>query len=1023
MATNTYILWVQKYRAVAKLHVYGYIISMEKTNDKLKIARSNQRRKYDNSYNIFNQYIQDNIQKHTEKNMNLLQFLRFKAPGLILDYDNLDSVFFETGDKVRAARTVIALNEVKLNCEFQRPRAKNAKDIAYDFYTSTYKNYFSNKQLYDYGEQDFYAIYRSFCEITLSPLKFEMMMINQKIYDFAKIIYTSFGTELGLEMITQIANDPVLFFANLNASTIEMTKKNDLVKMFQSVFKLNDVLLPLNLLCAFYAYFGHEFLIENHFLYYEFTSLYSNIEDSKFNNCAILVDPSPLFLKKWFRDNSLKDLNLVCIFQNETLRLFFESYKTKKNYSNVEVVSYLQLDDIGSLSDKFLNMDCKAFVFGNHLSDSGLKQIVLRKIQGAFKVNDCFYYDYDTEIEGNLQLKESISELGLSCQELHLFTAGIHDVRDKRKTMLLSCSKDDVDGRMDVIHYTTKKVGEYQSLSPKKYSEKMDQDMLFVSARKIRGVFAKQFKEVYKKQDDNRNSAIKYKFSEEIYFYYTNSLDKQKKTYRPRAYAVMPVFSSDGIKDTESKIMIPGTLKASRQANLDEVLRWLNEEYPYAVFKAKGETIDIQKKLTEIYSDVYKNKSLTLKTFVYLHKDWMETLGENQMSILNVLANSSLGWCLMDNLSSDVVNAEIHNLFEMRKWHQAKAILSYAINKSIEEHHAKMNHIKEEVLEESNRKDRAFTQSREHLTIKFLTAKEVEGIYKKITKDLENPFNLGAYIKLLTGLESNIVCALRWSDFVALEDYNLETEKYSLLIRRQLCNDGSSFGGFARREMYRKVPCCSELTSVLLQEKKKLLRKYKTMDDAVISEMSIVEGEGEQIANRFYNSIAPKELTRYCNTFVKGYRKGYDLTTSIPDSKKGTVETDFMNYGGDIFKANYEHYCVHVANFDRGELDYLLGRLPESPFARNYCDYGNDAAQSILRIKQDRYATIFHKLENKSASVVSRSDEPIRYFSLPSDGLVTEVNLRVSVEEDTTITVNNQHGFDLSADILYRRKK
>lgn len=75
LATNVYILWAQKYCAVAKFHVYGYIINMEKTNDKLKIARSNQRRKYDNSYNIFNQYIQDNIQKHTEKNMNLLQFM------------------------------------------------------------------------------------------------------------------------------------------------------------------------------------------------------------------------------------------------------------------------------------------------------------------------------------------------------------------------------------------------------------------------------------------------------------------------------------------------------------------------------------------------------------------------------------------------------------------------------------------------------------------------------------------------------------------------------------------------------------------------------------------------------------------------------------------------------------------------------------------------------------------------------------------------------------------------------------
>ena len=47
--------------------------------------------------------------------MNLLSYLRFKVPGLILDYDSLDKDFFSK-DKIVVARTVYAMNDVKLNC-------------------------------------------------------------------------------------------------------------------------------------------------------------------------------------------------------------------------------------------------------------------------------------------------------------------------------------------------------------------------------------------------------------------------------------------------------------------------------------------------------------------------------------------------------------------------------------------------------------------------------------------------------------------------------------------------------------------------------------------------------------------------------------------------------------------------------------------------------------------------------------------------------------------------------------------
>lgn len=51
--------------------------------------------------------------------MDFLSYLRFKALGLILDYDSLDKDFFSK-DKIVAARNVYVMNDVKLNCEYHR---------------------------------------------------------------------------------------------------------------------------------------------------------------------------------------------------------------------------------------------------------------------------------------------------------------------------------------------------------------------------------------------------------------------------------------------------------------------------------------------------------------------------------------------------------------------------------------------------------------------------------------------------------------------------------------------------------------------------------------------------------------------------------------------------------------------------------------------------------------------------------------------------------------------------------------
>ena len=192
-----------------------------------------------------------------------------------------------------------------------------------------------------------------------------------------------------------------------------------------------------------------------------------------------------------------------------------------------------------------------------------------------------------------------------------------------------------------------------------------------------------------------------------------------------------------------------------------------------------------------------------------------------------------------------------------------------------------------------------------------------------------------------------------------------------------------------------------------------------------ISELSIVEGD--HFIGENTKVISPTNLTAFCGKLVKKLRKGYSLISEIPDSKKGTIETDFLSYGGDIFKSNFQHYGLYKANFNQGELDYLLGRKTDTPFARNYCDFGNDAAQLVLGVKQNRFMTIFLKEEKhgtKMTRLVPDSKGVIRYKSeKPRTSAVSIVaTLSLSDQDTVEISIENKYGFDLSVSRIERQK-
>lgn len=90
-------------------------------------------------------------------------------------------------------------------------------------------------------------------------------------------------------------------------------------------------------------------MIENHILYYLFTSNLNCIIDTDYEG-VVLLDASPLFIRKWLRDPKLKNVHTLFVFSDENSSVFWQ--KNFESRSNVESIFYSELEEyISQFSD------------------------------------------------------------------------------------------------------------------------------------------------------------------------------------------------------------------------------------------------------------------------------------------------------------------------------------------------------------------------------------------------------------------------------------------------------------------------------------------------------------------------------------------------------------------------------------------------------------------------------------------------------------------------------------------------
>lgn len=288
------------------------------------------------------------------------------------------------------------------------------------------------------------------------------------------------------------------------------------------------------------------------------------------------------------------------------------------------------------------------------------------------------------------------------------------------------------------------------------------------------------------------------------------------------------------------------------------------------------------------------------------------------------------------------------------------------------------------------------------MTKKHFTEAELLQAYHIIKEKLDTGHTeyLGVMIRLLTGLESNTVCALKWKDIVKVPGYGFN----KIIVTRQVTNDGKEEKGFDKLEDYLCFPCSSLLQKHLnaqLTKAKRVVPDWANhIDLPVVTTAEILQSN----KNR-YSVFPPTNLDRLCREVISLLGIP-DHIIEIPDKEKGTKETNLSHYGGDFFRENFRYWALNRAKFTIDEVLYLIGNQPETTFGIFYCDYLNDASQLILYTKMLRLDTLFSDNKDLQTSFEEIHAENIfnhKYSFNSSEPLQLRIRLKLPKDHDSAL--------------------
>ncbi len=786
------------------------------------------------------------------------------------------------------------------------------------------------------------------------------------------------------------------------------------------------------------TYSPNDVALENSLIYSLMSSSVGPVEKEHTNGVTILF-PSPLFVEKWLSDLVLRGHNIRFVFKSEHEKELIKCHYKGGTYASCdkEKVSFLSLSDWEkSLSVKEISLSGERILgFFCGVSKDEQDQIYQLLYHHNLNKIELFLVIGSGENERRSPFLTVVRNSCYRIQTIELIPQGINNSAIPKRKMYICAEMfsvpDSWSGKIELRSDSLNWAFKTQAIvrgTKSVWIDSLESDSnLDVTIRKLYNSELTRSSS----QGRKREVAFSYSFTPDLTIWCSKSYPKNNHG-RPRLEAYFCKQTPEGKAErgyADRGNMLENTKKHIVTLQENEILDWLKNTYPVSTVRERRSPnkpqlndikISIREKAIEYYSDVLANENIAIKTFWYLYPDIQNILTERDYSDFQKMAtNTEIGDIRLQDITAESVYDILRDSFDAdgERLYWYFSTLSKVVDKAIKLGYCNKNEL-QQVLQDKKIRDKLFYQVRNALTKKQLTHDEFSRIFQLAAEKFEQgeKIYIGVLIRLLTGLNSNTVCGLKWKDIIDIDDYGIK----KIVIARQVTNDGREYKGFESLADYLCFPCSD------------LLLQYVESARSFAIESCAAEGIAErpivweaETKNRGKQAFSPRKLDELCKQLIKSLGLP-DRFVVIPSRSEGTKETNLNEYGGDFFRENFRYWSLSLAGMTNDETAYLIGNTPETTFGRYYCDYLNDASQYMLYTKLRRIDAMLLRRTDCDCSIEEKlaiGDEAGR-ITIETGPEPANVQLKINVPPEASwlkVEVDSKQAFSVFAATLQER--
>lgn len=465
------------------------------------------------------------------------------------------------------------------------------------------------------------------------------------------------------------------------------------------------------------------------------------------------------------------------------------------------------------------------------------------------------------------------------------------------------------------------------------------------------------------RKEQHRESSIPFDITPDITGYFVMHEEPQHPgKVRIQAYVKETMKENGTYCETEN------SRKRVTSIAQEDVYDWLENSYPYETvhhrqkagagqdsgeYEQLEEDISIRDVIIQASSIRLAGENIALETLAYLYPNLEDYYTEREYEeFMMMVRGTGIGLLRVQDITTEVCEEQLQRAFpgasDVRLWRYFR-IISTALAHAVRNGYCHENELRQAEMDRTVR-DRLFQQVRNVLTKKHLDEDEMVRVVEECISRIHDGHIefIGVLVRLLTGLEGDIVCGLTWGDFI----HDLIFDLYQLVISRRIAGKTGIRTAFTKTKQYRSVPCMDILAEELLFVREEIQSVLGRGDD--LSQIPLVTSMERILHGEKYQWMQPSELAGYSQEILRTIDWDKRVLL-IWDQNKGYRETDLNEYLGDIFRENFRFWGLMAAHLSVDELSFLISNQPETTLGRYYVDFFNAATTFSMYRKLQRW--------------------------------------------------------------------